>query len=271
MTNERTLERIREADPVPSATDFPHGAWSSRALLDAIDERSTSMTDLKTAPTGAPERKSRWQGPVIALAVAAVILVVVGIAGLVLRNDADIAPVDTPTTTTAGPAIDASATPMEVVDAYLAAVGTGDYPAYEALLDPDQIELFAGLNGTRRSARYQAATGMVVTHDCAAEGATVTCTSTRRSGLAPEHVYPPFAMTATVENGLITELAFSADYAWADNADADETEAYRLWVQANRDDVYDTLFGPLSEIVVDIPSAVALHQEVIAEYLAATG
>lgn len=272
MTNENTtLERVRSADPVPSAEAFPHDAWSADVLLAHIDERSTLVTDLKTTPKGAPEKTRSWRGIAIAAAVAAAILVVVGITGLLMRSDGDIAPVDTPSTSSTVPLVDPSATPTEVVTAYLAAVDAGDVATYEALLDPEQPDLFTGVNGTRRSARYQATTGMVVTHDCSTDGTTVTCTTTRQSGLAPDQTYPPFEMIAVVEAGMITTLDFGPEYVWADNVDAEALNAYRAWVEGNRADAYDDLFGPTFEIILDTPDARALHGSVIAEYLGETG
>jgi len=227
------------------------------------------MTDLKTAPQGAPTNQTRWRGPAIAAAVAAVILVVVGIVGLMMRSD--VAPADTPPTTVPAPEVEAPSDPAGVVDAYLAAVDSGDYEAYEAFLDPDKPDLFVGLNGGRTSARYQAATGMIATHSCSADGSTVTCTTTRRSGLDPAATYPPYQMVATVENGLITELTFDATYVWADRADARALEGYRAWVQENRADVYDQLFGSGFEILLSPPDTISLHREVVAEYLGAGG
>ena len=101
MTDQHTtLERIKSADTVPSLGSFPGGALKSAALLARIDREEHHVETLAPIRLDEPAKPpGRGRGPLLALAAAAVVLTIVGIAGFALVRD-PAEPADSNSTTT---------------------------------------------------------------------------------------------------------------------------------------------------------------------------
>ena len=265
MTNiNATLERIRAADPVPSTDSFPADAMSSEALLARIDERSTNVTDIKTAPKTNHEREpaSRWRGPAIAVAVAAGILLIVGIVSVVsLTTD------DAPPAAPAPQTTDALPDPVAVVTEFNRLYDAGD-AGFEAFYSED-IQL--DQDGANRTiSQYMAATGMTVAYDCTAVGEQVQCTTTRTSGIDPSQTYPPFTGTYVVVNGKITAMGASGPYENPMLQDRPALTAYAEWVRDNHPDKYDDLILFGTTLLINDAETRRLQGQMIQQYREAT-
>lgn len=303
-----TIERIQSANPVPSPDSFPTRALSSAGLLARIDERNTDMTDTLTpirgTDPGKPPRRTR--GPLIAAAVAAVLVLIIGIATFTLGGGDD-APVvtDPPTTTTTEAAtttttvpptttaqfespLPADTPPLEVVAALHAAWDAGDMAAAAELFHPDSRYFQRNIESSVAAELwYRNATGVTVSdRECALEtpaelanqgfeGTFVTCTENLVSGISPGAIIGGGTLAFTVQDGAVLER-FQFFYPAAIDGERGGFEeyltAYRNWVQERFPDDIPELFGGFGSIdmVIDTPEARARHLELIPFYLADT-
>jgi hypothetical protein len=294
-----TTERIRSANPVPSQTAFPTRALSAGDLLSLIDERSTTMTDtispIHTVDQAEPPRRNR--GPLVALAAAAILILVLGIGSYALLRNDDGGVVDQPTTTTTVATtttlglqspLPADTPPVEVVAAIQAAWDVGDTAAAEALIRPDSA-LFAdgAVAGLAEEVWYRYATGMTVERDCAqgrppeleqlvAAGTVVTCTEILTSGLQPGTVAGGGTVALEVLDGWILDGYIMPDYVGglAETDPATQPNAYleyRDWLRDNHPDRFGALFDPVSlTMTLDTPEARDGHREMVLRFLTAT-
>ncbi len=307
MTDTRTtVERIKSANAVPSTDSFPSGALSSSALLARIDERNQTMTDTLTPirPTDSVKPPRRGRGPLIALAVAAVILLVIGVTSFtILSNDSNPVPPATdaptttaaPTTTTVAPApttlapleglLPADTPPLEVVEMLQAEWAAGDIEGAEALIRPDSHFFTDGLApGIARETLYRSTTGMAIENDCAigtpsqiepwtfrfATSAMVTCTETLTSGLEPGVVVGGGTAAYEVADGWIVEVII-VDYKGALD-ERSGLDAYRTCVQEFFPDDFATVFSATSlQIIVETAEAQAMHAELVPFFAGDTG
>ena len=281
----KALERIRSADTVPSMDAFPTGALTSDALLARIDERST-MTDTLTPirldePSKPPASK---RGPLLAIAVAAIVLVVVGVAGFALTRDEGTPPVTSEPTTTVAPTTTAPTTTLapgalpvdtpalEVVQAWNARWAAGDVEGFEALVDPG-ASYFADNAGTAvaRGSWYRIATGATVESTCSNITAQrIRCETTSISGLTPGEVLLDRSITVyTVADGRIQNFEFPDGYAPYYAYDIEGLERYRVWLRENDPSAFEELFAFGETIVLETEEVRAAHQEQIARFLAA--
>ena len=232
MNTNSTLERIAAANKVPSADALPADSWSADDLLARIDERSTPVTDLKTAPTPVPDATpSRWRGPVIAGAVAAAILLVIGGIGFLANQESDIAPAEPETNTLTDPSA--------VIDELDRRYDEGD-PRLVELYDSTVFDQ-NWLNTQIAYARYQWVTGFSETRDCTVEGSQVTCTYTETSGIDPRLTYETGTVIWTVEDGKVIKTE-AVDYVSPVTYDEPALAAYRDWVRENHPDKFNDLF-----------------------------
>ncbi len=134
MTDTRlTIERVISANQIPSLDTLPASALTSAGLLARIDERSMAMTNTTLTPvhdTGPGNRPNRWRGPLIALAAAAALILLIGVTTFnVLRGDENPVTTEPPPTTiapatTVAPATTAAPTtvartPLEILNGYI--------------------------------------------------------------------------------------------------------------------------------------------------------
>jgi len=297
-----TVERIKSANPVPSHDSLPGGAASATALLARIDERSTTMTDTLTPIREIePSKPPRWgRGPLIALAVAAVVVLLIGVASFSLLSG-DEQPVVTerpaPTTTTESPAttttvaslpqspLPADTPALEVVAAIQAEWDAGDISGAEALILPDSLFFTEGVGpGVAREIWYRYATGMTVERECemgtppqlasqppqVPGSEMVTCTETLISGLNPGVATGGGTVAASVIDGWVVDI-FIIDY----QGGLDERGPiadYRTWLQETIPDRYPDLFSETTlTIIVETPQARQGHRELVPFFVADTG
>lgn len=299
-----TVDRIKSADTVPSPDSLPSGAMSSAALLARIDERSKTMTDTLTPIRQVDPSKppSRGRGPLLAFAVAAVLILVIGVTTFnVLTGDsqpevADPVPTTTvaPTTTTAAPPttlapleglLPANTPPIEVVEALQAEWAAGDIAGAEALIRPDSHFFTDDLaSGVAPEILYRSVTGMTSEGECAigtppqlepwtfsfATSVMVTCTDTLTSGLEPGVVVGGGTTAYEVADGWIVEFII-VDYQGA----LDERtgrDAYRNWVQEFFPTEFATVFNPTTlTMILETEEAQAKHAELIPFFVGDTG
>jgi hypothetical protein len=302
---QHTIERIRSANPVPSPDSFPTRALSSAGLLARIDERNTTMTDTLTpirgTDPGKPPRRNR--GPLIGLAVAAAVLLLVGITTFAIGGGED-SPVvtDPPATTTEAPTtttttvpptttaqfespLPADTPPLEAAAAIQAAWDAGDMAAADALIRPDSGFLEQNISpGFAAELWYRNATGAVITNrDCRVEtpaelanegfeGTFVTCTENLESGINPGTVIGGGKLAMTVQDGWVVDV-FLLGYLGALDGERGGYQAYQnaylAWMQERFPDNSEVLFDGI-DMVIDTPEAAALHQELIPFFLADT-
>jgi len=295
-----TVERIESANAVPSPDAFPSGALSSTDLLARIDTRSKTMTETLTPirATDPVKRPGRGRGPLIALAVAAVILLVIGVTSFTILSNDDAAPpaTDPPaTTTTIAPTTTVTATtvapiegvlpadtpPLEVVAALHAAWDAGDMDAADALINPDSGYFSQNQGpGIAEEIWYRSATNMVVYRECSidaapfaaiglplGDGVAVSCKETLISGLQPGRPVGGGFFGAEVNNGMITN--FYIDEYTGGRFENEGLDLYRSWVSLNDSDAYEALFAVDTTIVVDTAAARAQHNETVAVFVAA--
>jgi hypothetical protein len=116
------VESTEAANPVPSLLSFPAGALSSDGLLARIDERSLAMTSTQQhiRPTDPGKKPGRLRGPLVAVAVAAVVILVMGLTTLnVFTGGENPVTADPQPTTTEAPV--PQGTPLDIVNGYIAA------------------------------------------------------------------------------------------------------------------------------------------------------
>ena len=305
-----TVERIKSANAVPSTDSFPNGAWSSTQLLVRIDERNETMTDTLTPvrqiDPSKPPRRGR--GPLIALAVAAALILILGVVGFnLLTGDSPpdvVEPVPTtttvaPTTTSAAPTTTTPPTttivsqsplppdtpPLAMIDALAASWNLGNVEAGWALFHPDSLSFLADSRpGIDTELWYRYATRMVITGECEVrtppqladleprvEGAQmVACVDTITSGLDPDGFVAGGTWAISVADGWIHDF-FIVDFVGA----ASETTGlnlYRDWMLQNFPDQHATLFDQTSlTIVVDTAEAREAHREFVPFFRGDTG
>lgn len=308
MTDQNTtIERIRSANPVPSPDSFPTGALSSARLLAHIDERNTDMTDtltpIRSTEPGKPPPGNR--GPLIALAVAAVLILVIGFTTFNVLTGDDTAPAVDPTTTTTTAtettvttvttvattdpfvsSLPADTPPLEVLAALQAAWDSGDMAAADALIRPDSGFLAQNVSpGFAAELWYRNATGAVITdRDCRVEtpaelanegfeGTFVTCTETLESGINPGTEIGGGKLAVTVQDGWIVDV-FILGYLGALDGERDGYQSYQnaylSWMQERFPEDAEVLFDGI-DMVIDTPEATAKHLDYIPFYLADTG
>ena len=96
-TTTDTERRLRDANPTPADLPKPGAAWSSTELLDQIDLQTRTATAHGT--TGVVHRPAhRQRGPLMAMAAAFAVIIVVGAVALVSSTNTDAPPAATPTT-----------------------------------------------------------------------------------------------------------------------------------------------------------------------------
>lgn len=124
MKSDAAFATLSDANPIPDATSFVEMGLVSAAFLSATKERSERMETLeRTEETPTPAKKaSRWQ-PLAAVAAFVIVLIIGAAVVAVSRGSSDVA--DIP-----APPFDS---PQAAGEAYLAALVTGDYAAYETL------------------------------------------------------------------------------------------------------------------------------------------
>ncbi len=284
MTNaQRTVERIKSANAVPSMDSFPPGALSSSALRHRIDERKMAMSSnlIYETETELPGPPTKRRGPLVALAVAAAILVVVGIAAISTSSRNDLTPVDQPAITTpvvpAPAERDARALPadtplLEVVATFQERSDRGDVEGFEALFHPE--------NGYVRGSNaegswFAAATGITTQRNCVALPTTqISCTERATSGLDPTVTTSEYTTLWTGAEGYIYTVEFPDGFpepALGDPVDGPGVPEYRDWLEARFPDAFPDLFSNGSAIKVDTEDARTEHQRFIAMYLASIG
>ena len=297
-----TLERIKSANAVPSSDSFPSGALSSTELLARIDERSKAMTETLTPirPTQPAKPPRRGRGPLIALAVAAVVVLIIGVAGFTLLTGDNSGPVatDPPTPTTVAPTTTTAPTttiarsegalppdtpPLEVVAALQAAWDAGDMALAEGLIAPDS-GYFAQNQGAGISEEiwYRAATAVTVERDCSLDaapftaigiplgnGVAVSCNETLISGLQPGRVIGGGFFGAEVADGMIMDF-YIDDYDGA-GIEREGLDEYRTWMQEFSPQTAGELFRPDGTLVADTEEARTRHNELVAVFVTTMG
>ena len=271
MNTNTTIQRIESANTVPSAEALPIGTWSAGDLLTRVDERSHPMTDLKPATTREPhsEQTSRWRGPAIALGIAAAILLVVGVVGvLIAGNGDDIAPA-APTTPDSAPEV--SADPVEVVREMNRRFDAAD-PTFAGFFDSESIDfdLVDVVRVLALDSRYWAATGMTATREYSADGAFVTVDIVATSGLDPTQRYE-YTLVFRIEDGRIVEVGDFFGGMDARTADRDALADYRAWVQVNEPEKFEDLFHFGQTLATETDELLRLQQGMVAQYHEATG
>jgi hypothetical protein len=286
-----TLERITSANAVPSPDSFPSGALSSVDLLARIDERSTTMTDtltpLRPTEPGKPPKRSR--GPLIALAVAAVVLLIIGISSFALLSRDDSGPADTippapaPTTAPIESVLPPDTPPLEVVAALQAAWDAGDMDLAEALISPDS-GYFSNDSGPGIAEEiwYRHATKMTVERECSldaapfetlglplGDGVPVSCNETLISGLQPGRIIGGGFFGAEVADGMVTDF-YIDEYVGALTEDA-AFDGYRSWMEKFNPDAAGDLFRADGTMIADTNTARIRHNELVAVFVATFG
>jgi hypothetical protein len=166
-----TVETIEAANPVPSQLSFPAGALSSDGLLARIDERSLAMTSTQPhiRPTDPGDKPGRLRGPLVAVTVAAVVVLIIGLATLSVLTGGENPVTDDPQPTTIGAPVP-EGTPFDIVDGYIAARNQhsaddmASYFAANATIDGD---LATTATGYDRVVEFERITGWEFTlGDC---------------------------------------------------------------------------------------------------------
>lgn len=273
MNTNTTIERIESVNTVPSTDALPTGVWSAGELLTRIDERSHPMTDLQQAPTREPNPPTtdRWRGPAIALGIAAAILLVAGVVGILMnRSGDDVAPAGpSDATTDSSDGTDASSDPMDVIAEFDRRYDNGD-PSFVALYDPSVFGDESWIALQVNEARYAWATGLTDTSECSADGPRVTCTYTETSGIDPSRVYESGTLVYTISGGKIVGIQ-SEGYFSPVTEDRSALAEYREWVRVNHPDKFDDLFLFGQTLAIQTDELVRLQRQMIAQYHEATG
>jgi hypothetical protein len=285
---ERTIERITSANPVPSPDAFPSSALSSADLLARIDERSTAMTEtltpIRDLEPEKPPRRAR--GPFVAVAVAAAVVLVIGLASLFFLNGDATAPAD-PSPTLESP-LGADAEALDVIAAVTAAWDAGDLATADSLIHPDSPYFSPqAASGFAAEVWYREASGAVVERDCALGtpvpgwdtdlfdngGVVVTCEETIISGTEPGTVIGGGITAAEVKDGWVLNPFIGPGYVGAISERGNENQfigQYRNWVRERFPDDFDELFTAVS-MIVGTPEAQAKHREFMPFFVADTG
>jgi len=248
-----------------------------------------TLTPLHKVDPSEPPRRGR--GPLLALAVAAVLILIIGVASFSLLNN-DEAPVATdppaPTTTVASlpeSPLPADTPALEVVNRLQAAWDAGDIARAESLIWPESPYFtFDVETGISREVMYRSVTGMTAERECVlgappqlAErpllvvGAEmVTCNETLTSGLEPGVEIGGGVVAAEVADGWVTDVII-VDYIGALDERAGLNN-YRNWLQETIPDRYPDLFNENTlTIIVETPVAQEGHRELVPFFLADTG
>jgi hypothetical protein len=248
------------------------------------------MTDTLTplevtrAPSQPPRRR---RGPLIALATAAAAIVVVGgvfaLTNLVGDDDGDVA--STSTTVVLENAGD-----LDVINQYFRAYKAGDAAAALSLISPDAIDCpdcssdgivvdDGATDSTEerlvQGSRLLMASGGRLEVSCERIGPNqALCEEQFFSGFgAASAIIDPIqeaTVLITVEDGLIT-AAWNEEARFGSYFDSEgiNISLYRQWLQENHPEDYPTLFELDVRIMLDTPERMELHEQHIAEYVAA--
>ena len=266
MNTNTTIERIESVNTVPSTDALPTGMWSADELLTSIDERSHPMTDLKHAPTREPNPASanRWRGPAIAVGIAAVVLLVAGVLGVLAARSDDGAAAAAPATSESAP--DVPVDPLEIVREMDRRFDASD-PTFIGFYDEEAIG--AGVIGVLMlDSRYWSATGMTATREYSVDGAVVTVDTVATSGLDSSRTYE-YTVRYRIEDGRIVDAPdVGID---ARTADRSALAAYTAWVQANHPEKYEDLVIFGTTLATQTDELVRLQRQMIAQYHEATG
>lgn len=154
MTHD-VLDIVALANPAPAGSEAPAGVLSSVALLEILDERTTSMSTTTLKPTQhGPDNKPKrsWLVPAMA---GFVIVLVIGLSALLLsRSGQDNAPADVPPTTTMSAEEEADGTSAQLTneqamltaESLIAAFNDGDVEAISGALSDDPSVEFSWLS-----------------------------------------------------------------------------------------------------------------------------
>jgi hypothetical protein len=143
ITEERVMTLFTNANPVRSLDDLEPVDVGAAGYLATLEQRSSAMTQIETLPEAKPPGRSR--GPLIAAAIAAVVLIAT--IGILLTNNEEqpaVAPV-VPTTAPVVPTTIASLEGMTPEDAlsvatsYVTAFNAGDADAVMGLFTSDVV------------------------------------------------------------------------------------------------------------------------------------
>ena len=279
----------------------------STDLPDSFVERRRDMqtqerpTQFRPEPPAQPRR--RWLIPALA---AAVIVVLIGVGAVLFNNDGSevVDPTPTtvvtttaaPTTTTTLPAPDPAA--LTAADVLNEAATTADWAAVEAVFaesatiqfisqqgttDPVSIDNplapDAGIvdwNGdgavteldwflTQGAEIYVGRTTTVLVCEPGA-GGTAVCDEVREGFVfkSDDHVVK---WILTVEDGLITNLAFDVSESTANAADPLQVGRYQRWVGDNRPELEAELFTGFATMTLT-PDTLETHRQLVAEWQA---
>ncbi len=141
-TEDEVMRLLRRADPDRGRADAP--AVDGTDYLAALRTRSTTVTliDIEPAPTQ-PEGRHRW--PIIAVAAAAVVAIVVGAVMLAARDDS--AP-QVPADTTVAPDVpDAATAAEEIARGFLDAYAANDADQALTYITESAITAMVGVGG----------------------------------------------------------------------------------------------------------------------------
>jgi hypothetical protein len=289
---EQARQRLESANPVPPSTSFPEATWSNAELLERVHERRRTMTDTLTpvevtrAPSQPPRR---GRGPLIALATAAAAIVVVGgvfaLTNLVGDDEGDVA--STSTTVVLENAGD-----LDVINQFYRAFKAGDAAAAMSLISPDAVDCpdcspdGSGIvldDGATDSAEERGAQGSRL---LVASGGRLEVSCERigpNQALCEEQFFSGFGAASailnpiqeatvlfTVEDGLIA-AAWNEDSRFDSyfQSEGINISLYRQWLQENHPEDYPTLFELDVRIMLNTPERMELHEQYIAEYVAA--
>ena len=233
MTNDAAFAALVEANPVPDAQTYSEHRLAPGVFLTATRERTKDMQTIDQQESREKEPKRKWQ-PLAAVA-AFVLVIVVGVAAAFALSggDSDVA-------TVPAPPFD---TPEEAVEAWVAALNTGDGEAYlllfaqdasDGTLNPGGIASDATIN-TR--VEFVAATETVRSVvECDAESASRTkCVVTSNSPVAA--IFSGIgeneeSIVLTIdESGAITRIGTNDIREGA--VDVARIEAYIAWMDIN--------------------------------------
>jgi hypothetical protein len=262
-----------------------------------------TLTPIHNTDQDKPPRPGR--GPLIAIAVAAVLILFIGLTSFtVFSTNGDPVVTEPPATTVTEPPattvteppattvasvqspLPADTPPLEVVAAIQAAWDAGDMVSADALIRPDSGFLEQNISpGFAAELWYRNATGVVVTdRECTVEtppeladegfeGTFVTCSETLTSGITPESVIGGGTLAVTVQDGWVVDV-FLLDYPGALDGErggyVSYQNAYLDWMQDRFPDDSEVLFDGI-DMVIDTPAARDRHQELIPFFLADTG
>lgn len=292
-----TVERISSANPVPAADSFPTGALSSERLLARIDERSSVMTDTLTPiRTSDPGKSPRRRGPLLALAVAAVLILIIGITSFaLLRGDEGGEVVDEPTREVDEPRQDvdepapdslqdpfpADTSPLDVVAAISGAWEVGDIEAADALIHPDS-PYWTQIGDVSEEIWYRIATGVAMESECfegtparlgAYEpiGVVVTCNDTLISGLAPETVIGGGTVAFDIADGWVQDFLVIAYVGAVGEFEMPQYRQYLNWLEQRDPQNVDNLYVPRVGLAFSTEEQRAKHREMVPMFLADVG